>query len=411
MAKRIALVVVIVAVVASIWYLDSMKAHVGSGTGAGAPQAINVGSSGTESSTVSGSGATSPAASSSSSSSSSSPSSLSAAQAIAAIAAADEKAGDKPAIEIADPTGFVNASSSFRLKDLVGKKVILLDFWTYSCINCIRTLPYLTSWYAKYKDQGLVVVGIHTPEFDFEKDINNVQAATKQYGITYPVVLDSDYGTWSAYGNLYWPHEYLIDIAGYIVHDHVGEGSYDETEGIIQQLLRERATALGASSSSVSSSDVNVKPADLGGIGSPETYFGAARNELLANGARGVAGTQALTLPDSFNENQLYLGGSWNFADQYATNNAAGATVVYHYASGKVYLVASGAATGTVVEVWQDGKPVTASAAGNDVHDGKVVITSSRLYNLISNADGPGDHTLKLIIDSPGLEAFTFTFG
>ena len=155
----------------------------------------------------------------------------------AALAAADKQAGYTPGIEIVDPTGFVNASSSFTLASLVGKKVILVDFWTYSCINCLRTIPYLNAWYERYASQGLEIVGIHTPEFDFEKDINNVRAAVQKYGIQYPVVLDSNYGTWNAYNNLYWPHEYLIDMAGYIVHDQVGEGNYAETESEIQKLL------------------------------------------------------------------------------------------------------------------------------------------------------------------------------
>ncbi len=164
-------------------------------------------------------------------------------QSLESIAMADKEAGHQPAVEIVDPTGFINVSSTFKLSSLIGKHVVLLEFWTYSCINCVHTLPYITSWYQKYKDQGLVVVGVHTPEFAFEKDINNVQAAVQKYGIQYPVVLDNNMSTWNAYGNLYWPHEYLIDIAGYIVYDHIGEGAYDETEAVIQKLLQERALA------------------------------------------------------------------------------------------------------------------------------------------------------------------------
>ncbi len=281
--KNLLLVVIVLGVAVSVWYLEHMKVSpAGTGTG-GAAQAINISFDAANVSVTSD-------ASSSVTSSPSSPataSSLNTTQVremLATISAQDKKAGYQPAIEIVGPTGFVNASSTFKLADLIGKKVILLDFWTYSCVNCVRTLPYLTSWYSKYKDQGLVIVGVHTPEFDFEKNIDNVRTAAKQYGIEYPIVLDSNYGTWNAYGNLYWPHEYLIDIAWYIVHDHIGEGSYDETEGLIQKLLAERATALGVSTSSIAKSDVNIKPADLNGIGSPETYFGSARNELLANG-------------------------------------------------------------------------------------------------------------------------------
>ncbi len=382
--KKVWLIVTLVAIAGAVWYLESMKARPAAG-GNGAPQVINA-----------------------------------VAESLASIAAADRAAGYRPAIEITDPTGFINVSSTFKLSDLIGKKVILLDFWTYSCINCIRTIPYLNAWYQKYKGQGLVIVGIHTPEFDFEKDINNVQAAVKQYGILYPVVLDSNYGTWTAYGNLYWPHEYLIDIAGYIVHDQIGEGNYGETEGIMQKLLEQRAVALG-SPATVVTSTVNVRPANLSGIGSPETYFGSSRNDLLANGSPSTPGIQVLSEPQSVSLNQLYLVGSWNFHDQYATNGDAGAKIIYKYNSAKVFFVASGTASGTTVEVIQDGQPVSAAAAGSDVHDGKMTIGESRLYSVVDNRGNcsPGaacsnqssEHTLELIIDSPGLQAFTLTFG
>ena len=145
--------------------------------------------------------------------------------------------------EITDPAGFIN-SEPFQLRDVIGKKVILLDIWTYSCINCQRTLPYITSWDEKYRDEGLLVVGIHSPEFEFEKKQENVMAAVEQFGIKYPVVLDNDFGTWHAYRNSYWPRKYLIDIDGYVVYDRIGEGGYAETERKIQELLAERAQKL-----------------------------------------------------------------------------------------------------------------------------------------------------------------------
>lgn len=388
----------IIVIVGAIWYLESIQVHPG---GAGAGTAINIGITSSTASTENMSGTTGAG-------NNPSPS-----EALEALAAADAKAGYQPAIEINDPTGFINVSSSFTLGSLVGKKVILLDFWTYSCINCIRTLPYLTAWYQKYQNEGLEIVGIHTPEFDFEKDINNVEAAATQYGIKYPIVLDSNYGTWTAYGNLYWPHEYLIDIAGYIVHDHVGEGDYGETETDIQNLLAQRDQVLGLPDT-VSGGLVNVQSDNLDGINSPETYFGANRNVTLANGAQQVVGIQNLAIPSSIDLNELYLGGSWNFQPEYATNNATGAQVEFQYDSGKVYFVASATSTGpsgVTLQVLQDGQPISAADAGSDVVNGKVTITSSRLYNLVNNQDGPGEHTLELIIDSPGLEAFTFTFG
>ena len=196
-------------------------------------------------------------------------------------------------------------------------------------------------------------------------------------------------------------------MAGYIVHDQVGEGSYDETEAEIQKLLAQRAQILGASAAAIPTSTVNIAPSNLNEIQSPETYFGAERNALLANGMTLTNGDQALTAPaaSTVQPNQLYLGGTWDFEDQYATNLNAGATITYEYDAGNVYMVAAGAATGTTVEVMQDGAPISAADAGSDVHNGTIVISGNRLYNLVKNADGGGEHTLQLIIETPGLQA------
>ena len=150
-----------------------------------------------------------------------------------------DKSQFSKAPDFAGISGYIN-THPITLKDLKGK-VVLVDFWTYSCINCIRTLPYLADWNAKYADKGLVIVGVHTPEFEFEKNIDNVKAAVQKFGIKYPVLQDNDKGTWNAYGNSYWPRKYLIDSDGYIRYDHIGEGGYAETEKIIQTLLAERA--------------------------------------------------------------------------------------------------------------------------------------------------------------------------
>jgi len=395
--KKVAFVIILMLVVRAIWYLESLKVHPAPIGQSGAALNLDALTSDNGTATSAPSTAGVPSAERA---------------ALLQLAAADKAAGDQPAIEITDPTGFINASSDFTLASLIGKKVILLDFWTYSCINCVRTIPYLNAWYQKYGGEGLEIVGIHTPEFDFEKNLANVQTAVKDYGIQYPVVLDSDQGTWNAYGNLYWPHEYLIDMAGYIVHDHIGEGDYDTTEAEIQKLLAERATILGTDAAAIATSTVDIAPSDLSDINSPETYFGAERNSFLANGIFFMNGNQTLVAPatSSIGLNKLYLGGVWNFGDQYATNLSAGATITYEYDAGDVYMVAAGAATGTVVEVLQDGQPIGA-AAGSDVHDGKVVISSDRLYDLVKNPDGGGEHTLQLIVNSPGLQAYTFTFG
>jgi thiol-disulfide isomerase/thioredoxin len=291
-----------------------------------------------------------------------------------------------------------------------GKNVVLLDFWTYSCINCQRTLPYLTTWYSKYKDQGLVIIGVHTPEFAFEHEESNVADALKRFGITYPVVLDNEYKTWNAYQNEYWPHEYVIDMDGFIVHDHIGEGEYDVTEKAIQMALAERMARLGENANAVSTSTVNIAPQDLSGVQSPETYFGSNRNEYLGNGTPSVGSMQTLTLPSTPQENTLYLGGMWDFVPEYAANTTTDATIEYKYNSKNIYFVASGMPSGTQVEVMQDGVPVSGNIAGSDVVNGILTVTGSRLYNLVSNPTA-GVHTIELIIKSPGLQAYTFTFG
>ena len=310
--------------------------------------------------------------------------------------------------EIADPSGFVNVDN-ITIGSLIGKKVILVDFWTYSCINCARTIPYLNQWYAEYHDQGLEIIGVHSPEFQFEHDIGNVRAAVAKYGIRYPVVLDNDLATWSSYQNQYWPEEYLIDIDGFIVDRKIGEGNYDATEAEIRQLLRERADALGipANISSASGAPADTIAIDYSKVGSPETYFGSARNEYLGNGQKGTNGVQTLALPGVILPNILYLDGPWDFSGQYAESRGD-AGIVYQYDAKNVYLVASAANT-TAVRVLLDGKPISAGA-GADVSGSDVAIHDERMYTIVEGADY-SRHTLELDIPGPGLRAYTFTFG
>lgn len=218
----------------------------------------------------------------------------------------------EPARELVGIAGYINVDN-ITLAEHIGKDVILIDFWTYSCINCQRTLPYLTAWYAKYRDRGLVIIGVHTPEFEFEKKHENVLAAAEKFGVAYPVVQDNDYATWQAYRNRYWPRKYLIDIDGFIVYDHIGEGAYAETERIIQELLRERTAALGLEGEMPAEL---VKPVALPPPAfpvSPETYFGAKRNSLLGNGVRFQRGPQTFAEPTKIHLNELYLVGDWTF--------------------------------------------------------------------------------------------------
>ena len=311
--------------------------------------------------------------------------------------------------EIVSPAGFIN-TNGIAIQELIGKKVILVDFWTYGCINCQRTLPYLTSWYDKYRESGLEIIGVHTPEFAFEKEIENVQWAVDKYGIKYPVVLDNDYGTWRNYQNRYWPRKYLIDIDGYIVYDHIGEGGYEETERKIQELLRERITKLNevgsVASGIVAPENIEQATADPR---SPEIYFGSQRNEHLGNGTSGLAGVQQLAIPAKTQLDTLYLGGNWNIQAEYAKNLSADAKIVFRYQGQKVFMVAS-ADSPVVITVLRDGEPIGA-AAGSDVVDGVVTVQEDRLYQIVKDPEGYGEHTIELIITSPEVEVYTFTFG
>ncbi len=318
--------------------------------------------------------------------------------------------------ELAQIDGYINTGGQpITISQFKGKKVVLIDFWTYSCINCQREIPYVNMWQQKYADKGLEIIGVSTPEFAFEHVLGNVESASKQLGIMYPVVLDNEYGTWNAFGNEYWPRAYLIDIDGYVVYDHAGEGSYDVTEHAIQKALAERDQRLGAAAPSFASPQTpsGTVEVDSAALGSPETYFGSNRNEYLGNGKPGQAGDQTLELPatSSVNANTLYLGGGWNFSGEYATNKTAGAKIQYLYKAKNVYFVAAPSGGSVKIKVTRDGGKPLGSAAGKDVDaNGEVTIDSDRLYQLVGDS-GYGIHTLEIEIESAGLEAYTFTFG
>ncbi len=319
-----------------------------------------------------------------------------------------------PYHEITDPAGFVN-TKGIKLADLIGKKIILVDFMTYSCINCIRTFPYLNAWYEAYKDQGLEIVGIHTPEFSFEKKQENVEQAMQRYGIKFPVVLDNIYGTWNAYKNTYWPRKYLIDLDGNIVFDHVGEGGYEETETKIRELLdekrvRDHQAALTSQEGFAKVANTMAAPSAQ----SPETYFGAERNEYLGNGAANTEGPQTFRAPNKIPSNTLFLDGAWDIQKEHAISLRPLARILYRYVATHVYFVAS-ADQKVRVKVLRDGKPLAANMAGADVvfEQGQSYLTlqEERLYDIIHETDKNGDHTLQLIPETPGLKAYTFTFG
>lgn len=326
----------------------------------------------------------------------------------------DER-NEGPYIEIKDPSGFVNTpgGAPITIGQFVGKKVILIDFIDYSCINCERTFPYLEDWWQKYQNQGLEIIAIHTPEFAFEKDISNVTAAAKQFGLTFPIVLDNDYATWNAYQNEYWPHKYLIDADGNIIYDHIGEGDYDQTEAeivkqlnILHQKLGEPADVTEATTSLPSDYTVNAD--------SPETYFGAMRNEYFGNGAPGDAGTQSFATPAAnatLSPDQFYLGGTWDIEQEYAQNVSASSSISYVFDATKMYMVAASAnGTPVTATILIDGKPIPAAWQGADVQNGILTIQGSRLYSLFSSSL-MGQHRIDILFNQPGAQAYTFTFG
>ena len=299
--------------------------------------------------------------------------------------------------EISNPSGFIN-SDNFTLSEYIGKKVIIVDFWTYSCINCQRTLPYLEEWHSKYKDQGLFIVGIHTPEFKFEEDYTNVQEAVSKFGVDYPVVLDNSYATWQAYENRYWPRKYLIDIDGYIVYDHIGEGAYEETELKIQQLLEERKNRLKLddSISKQISQPNDPYSVDFTQVKSPEIYFGSQRNEYLGNGVKGKKGVQNFEEPAIISPNILYLSGSWDIQDEYA-ESLSESKIIFKYDSKNVYMVASA----------KDNLVASVSLDNEFVRD--LSIKEEQLYSIIEG-NSYSQNTLEIEVPE-GLKVFAFTFG
>jgi len=320
----------------------------------------------------------------------------------------------EPAKEITTPDGFINVDS-ISIAEFVGKKVVLVDFWTYSCINCQRTIPYLNAWHEKYKDEGLVIIGVHTPEFKFEQEYENVKAAVEKFGVKYPVVLDNDYSTWTAYRNRYWPRKYLIDIDGFIVYDHIGEGGYEETERKIQEALLERSDVLNMSG------DVDKKIVNPEGVevvdrfkqGSPEIYFGALRNEYLGNGIPGTIGIQTFTKPADIRFNTLYLDGEWELTEEFAENKSNNAKIIFRYRAEKVFLVAT-SKSGVKLKILHDGIPLGGeSGEGIVMQNGESTVTVKEdgLYRLIEKSIGHNEHTLEIIIEEPGVRFFAFTFG
>ena len=302
-----------------------------------------------------------------------------------------------PAPQLDDHSEWIN-SPPLKINQLKGK-VVLIDFWTYSCINCIRTLPYLKDWYAKYHQNGLVIIGVHSPEFEFEKDINNVKRAVKADNILYPVTLDNQYITWNNFHNQYWPAHYLIDKNGQVVYEHFGEGEYDVTENNIRYLLGLQGEA-----------KTTMTTENFSMFETPETYLGFAR-------AAGYAGKEAIVenqratyhYPDALDTNTWALNGDWIVYADKIVSAKAGAAIKLRFFSSNVYAVMGSAAKPVTVKLMLNGEKIL-DEQGKDVKASAVNVSQHRLYTLVT-LKHEGEGVLEMQAMSPGLELFTFTFG
>lgn len=289
-------------------------------------------------------------------------------------------------------------SEPLTKKDLKGK-VVLVDFWAYSCVNCVRTLPYINEWDKKYRDKGLVIIGVHAPEFDFEKDVENVKRAVKKWHVTYPVALDNDQVTWNNFSNRYWPAHYLISKQGKVVYTHFGEGKYDVTENNIRELL-------GISGEVESGAKQEQSHIDQ----TPETYLGYARMQHFVGEKPVHDQTTAYSFPDALPVHGWALEGKWNIGSEKITAAEKDAKLRLHFTSKKVFLVL-GTKSGKPIEatLTLGGKPLDAQA-GKDAPKGKLTVDSHTLYELVAQ-DSPATGVLEITTNDAGLEAYAFTFG
>jgi cytochrome c biogenesis protein CcdA/thiol-disulfide isomerase/thioredoxin len=286
------------------------------------------------------------------------------------------------------------------LQSLRGR-VVLVDFWTYSCINCLRTLPYLKAWDKRYRKDGLTIVGVHTPEFPFEKVAGNVQEAIETNGVRYPVVQDNEQATWNAYGNQAWPAEYFIDANGDVRYVHLGEGEYGEKEKVIRDLLAEAGRKVGGGDASVHAIAPSVT------VTTPETYLGAARAERFTNSILSP-GLHDFTAPAKVPANEFAYHGKWRISLESATA-ASGSSLDLNFGARRVYLVLGSPGHSRKVQVLLDGRPISSADAGTDVHDGVLTVSSQRLYNLVE-LPSVQHHVLELRPEA-GVMGYAFTFG
>jgi len=321
-----------------------------------------------------------------------------------------DKSGFKKAPDLVGIAHYLNTTPEEITQEIEGK-VVLYDIWTYSCINCIRTLPYITAWDDKYADQGLLIIGVHSPEFEFEKVPENVKMSIEKHGIDYPVVMDNDMETWKAFENRYWPRKYIADHEGYIRYDHIGEGGYQETEKVIQQLIKERSDALGIQMASASSL-VDIEEFEHTLFRTPELYFGyyfaQNRNQLGSEEGFQPEKTVLYEEADKIELHKFYPVGTWqNHEDSMELISDTGEIKLLYNAK-EVNIVT---ANNAELEIYLDGEPLPVQYSGSDIESENVLsVSEPGLYNIIGSEES-ASHVLEIKINGKGFQMFTFTFG
>ncbi len=288
-------------------------------------------------------------------------------------------------------------SDPIHIEDLQGK-VVLIDFWDYTCINCIRTLPHLTGWYKDYKDKGFTIVGVHTPEFSFEQSLENVQAAVKRFHIQYPVALDNDYKTWRAYHNKYWPTSYLVNKEGNIVFTHIGEGNYQELENAIRKELGLAPLA----------NKITIKPHPSI---TPETYLGSARAESYTSEiALSPNSVESYTFKAPLKDDQVGLKGLWRVASDSITSAGSNCQISIKFTAGTVHAVIGGKSSEPLT-LYLDGKALPQKYSTNDTDlEGQIFLDGDRKYDLVDLHGDVSTHVLSIDVPA-GIAFYTFTFG
>ena len=304
-------------------------------------------------------------------------------------------------------------SPPLTLEQLRGK-VVLVDFWTYSCINCLRSIPYVRAWAEKYRDQGLVVIGVHAPEFAFERSVDNIKSAIATLKIGYPVAVDNDYKIWRSFENQYWPAHYFIDANGKVRHHHFGEGEYAESERVIQTLLAEAGNKnVPSDIVAVKASGAEAAASDGADVKSPETYVGYDRSENFVSPGGVVKDESHVYAAGEPQLNDWSLTGNWTVGAERAQLNASDGSIVYRFHARDLHLVLGPATEGASIRfrITIDGKPPGAAHGMDADADGNGVVTTQRLYQLVRTPDTVADHTFEIRFLDPGVQAYAFTFG